>query len=56
MEITAIIVKSNGHAYLESLWSDPSEAHEELKRLYKLQAKDSWLDNDVYTLETAKVQ
>lgn len=56
MEITAIIVKSNGHAYLESLWSDPEKAQKELKRLRKLQARDSWFDDDEYTLETAEVQ
>jgi len=36
MEITAIIVKSNGHAYLESLWSSPEKAQKELDRVEAL--------------------
>ena len=52
MEITAIIVKSNGHAYLESLWGDPEKAQKELKRL---QEEDCWHENE-YTLETQEVQ
>ena len=56
MEITAIIVKSNGHVCLESLWSDPEKAQKELKRLRKLQARDSWLDDDEYTIETQEVR
>jgi hypothetical protein len=55
MEITAIIVKSNGHAYLESLWSDPEKAQKELKRLQKRQARDSWFEDDEYTIETQAV-
>lgn len=52
MEITAIIVKSNGHAYLESLWSDPMEASRELKRLQA----DEDNEDDEFTLETQEVR
>lgn len=52
MEITAIIVKSNGHAYLESLWSSPEKAQQELERL---EADEDYGD-DEFTLVTAEVQ
>ena len=52
MEITAIIVKSNGHAYLESLWINPADAWKELTRL---QNNDD-LEDDVFTIETQEVQ
>lgn len=52
MEITAIIVKSNGHAYLESLWSDPVKAAKEIKRL----RADEDNEEDEFTLETQEVR
>jgi len=57
MEITAIIVNSNGCTYLESLWDSPKKAEEEMKRLKKLSSEEGWwFDEDEYTLETQEVQ
>jgi hypothetical protein len=52
MKIYAIVVNSNGHAYLESLWFDEQKATDELEYLQSIEDHE----DDEFTLTVQDVQ